>query len=31
MERDAGRKVTLVLSGEDVLVHAVKSHGGLAV
>ena len=28
MERDAGRKVTLVLSGEDVLVHAVKSHGG---
>ena len=31
MERDAGRKVTLELSGEDVVVRAVKSHGGLEV
>jgi hypothetical protein len=31
MEKEAGRNVTLVLSNEDVLVHAMKSHGGVEV
>jgi len=31
IEREAGRNETFVLSNEDVLVHAVKSHGGMEV
>jgi hypothetical protein len=31
MPREAGRNVTLVLSNENVLVHAMKSHGGMEV